>query len=181
VYKLDPTAGAHADFGSDGILAWGRWNGAVSLTCGGCTPEAYGPNQGFHYVVGMPTPVLPTGGTTPIVYSLIGSTKPTYTDGSAAGTFSGSLNVTFGGIALITGNFNVAMGDGRTFAYTGTGCTSGSVFSMFGTVTSSAGCCSCTSSVGGFFAGASAERAGIAYRFQDDTKTVLGAAAFQKP
>jgi hypothetical protein len=180
VYKLDPTAGAHADFGSDGILAWGRWNGAVSLTCSGCVPENYGPNQGLHYVVGMPTATLPASGAA--TYSLLGATKPTYSDGSAAGTFSGSLSVTFGGIALVTGNFNVAMGDGRTFTYTGTGCTSASVFSMFGTVTSSAGCgaCGCTSSVGGFFAGSSAERAGIAYHFQDATKNVLGAAAFQK-
>jgi hypothetical protein len=41
----------------------------------------------------------------------------------------------------------------------------------------------CTASIQGFFAGASAERAGVGYRIQDGTSfnNIIGAAAFQKP
>ena len=56
--RLEP-GGTHADFGTDGILTWGRWTGPVTLPSGA---ENYSANQGFHYVVGLPTPVLPTNG-----------------------------------------------------------------------------------------------------------------------
>jgi len=187
--------GQHAEFNSDGILAWGRWTGEVGFDAGrGIVSEIYNANRGFHYVVGMPTASMPTSGTA--TYSLAGATSPTYADGrSAPGTFTGNLGVTFGGSTSITGNFAVAMPDGKGWQWSSSTATSSALFSMsvqnFGSppfpITGTGGACagvsSCRADVTGFFAGASAERAGIGYIIQDSTSgiiDVVGAAAFKK-
>jgi hypothetical protein len=175
-YRLEP-GGTHADFGTDGILTWGRWIGPVTLPSG---PESYSPNQGFHYVVGLPTPVLPTtgGGT----YTLAGASRPTYLDGSfAPGTFTGTLNVTFGVTqAALNGQFQVTMPD-RTapIGWGVNGTTSASSFSLATTPTAGSCQTACAITTDGFFAGASAERVGVGYSIVDG-KTVVGAAAFRK-
>jgi hypothetical protein len=169
---------AHADFGTDGILAWGRWTGNVIANG---SAQTYGPNGGMHYVIGTPTAVMPTSGSA--TYSLIGATKPT--DGATTGTFSGSLNILFGANHTIGVNFAVAMSD-KTYLLTGssTTCGAGSAFSMSTSITAAPALCSgCTSFVQGFFAGASAERAGIGYHIQDFStgpRNIVGTAAFQK-
>jgi hypothetical protein len=172
-YKLAP-GGNHADFGSDGILTWGRWIGPVTLPNG--TTETYMASQGFHYVVGLPTPVLPTNGVL-ANYVLSGASRPTYLDGSTApGTFTGSLTVRFDAQARLDGIFQAAMPD-RTFNWTAGGTTSSSGFLL---ATQTSNCpppCNITTS--GFFAGANAERVGLGYSIED-TKTVVGAAAFKK-
>jgi hypothetical protein len=181
LYRFD---GAHADFGTDGILAWGRWTGQVSI---GAVVQSYDNNQGLHYVIGMPTPVLPTQGVA--TYTLLGATRPTYLDGSATpGTFAGSLNVNFGSLTVGL-NLNMAMGDGRGYAIGGSAQISGSTFSGSGgqggagllTTSGSGGAClsGCLASVQGFFSGTSAERAGLGYHIVDD-KQLIGAAAFKK-
>ena len=72
-YKM---GGSHADFGTDGILAWGRWVGDVGIDFGnGTNLVNYPDNQGFHYVIGTPTAVMPTAVST-ATYSLMGATKP---------------------------------------------------------------------------------------------------------
>jgi hypothetical protein len=181
--------GTHADFGSDGILAWGRWIGPVTGdSCGdGCTvSENYSANQGFHYVVGMPTTSMPQTGTA--TYTLIGATQPTYLDGTVSpGTFSGRLSVDFQrltvGMAL-----NVGI-DGKSYAIGGNAGISGSTFSgNLGTPTvggTGGGACAgngCSVSVDGFFAGANAARAGLGYQIVDfgNGRNILGAAAFAK-
>ena len=172
-YTLKP-GGTHADFGSDGILTWGRWIGPVALPSG---DETFSANQGFHYVVGLPTPVLPTSGVA--TYALAGASRPTYVDGSTApGTFSGSLSVTFGAAqANINGQFQAAMPD-NTFAWTAAGTTSASNFSL--NTQTSTGCAgACTITTRGFFAGVNAQGAGVGYTIED-TKIVTGAAAFRK-
>jgi hypothetical protein len=173
LYRLEP-GGTHADFGTDGILTWGRWIGPVTLPGGS---ENYSANQGFHYVVGLPTPVLPTNGVT-ATYALAGASRPTYLDGSTApGTFTGSLSVTFNAQASISGQFQAAMPD-RTFAWTAAGTTSSSSFSL--ATQTSTGCVgACTITTAGFFAGANAQGAGVGYSIED-TKTVTGAAAFRR-
>jgi hypothetical protein len=177
LYRLEP-GGTQADFGSDGILTWGRWTGPVTLPSGG---ENYSPSQGFHYVVGLPTPVLPTNGAT-ASYVLSGASRPTYLDGSTApGTFSGSLSVTFDPqAARISGTFQAAMPD-RTFDWTGAGTTSTSNF-LLATQTSSGCVGTCDITTSGFFAGASAERAGVGYSIKDNgsARIVNGAAAFRR-
>jgi hypothetical protein len=183
VFALE-SGGSHANFGSDGVLAWGRWIGPVTV---GGRVETYGTNTGFHYVVGMPTATMPTTGTA--TYSLIsgGATPPTYADGrSAPGTFTGSLAVDFSGATTVTGNFNVSMTDGKGYQWTGATSISGYSFfiSNFGGVTGSGGACGgacgCDAFVHGFFAGTNAERAGIGYRIDDSTTQVIGAAALKK-
>jgi hypothetical protein len=123
--------------------------------------------------------VLPTSGVA--TYTLAGASQPTYLDGSTApGTFTGSLSVTFGAQATINGQFQAAMPD-RTFAWSASGATSSSNFSLATTPSSVSGCLnSCTITTAGFFAGASAERAGLGYTVDDISKSVLGAAAFRR-
>src|SRR4029077_13344504 len=135
-------------------------------------PENYSANQGFHYVVGLPTPVLPTNGVT-ATYTLAGASRPTYLDGSTApGTFTGSLSVTFNAQASVSGQFQAAMPD-RTFAWTAVGSTSTSAF-LLATQTSTGCVGACTITTAGFFAGANAAGAGVGYSIED-TKTVTGA------
>ena len=176
-YSLDPATGTHADFGTDGILTWGRWTGNVALPTGA---ENYSPNQGFHYVVGMPTSALPTNGTV-ANYVLSGASRPTYVDGSTApGTFTGSFSVTFGAAqASIAGQFQAAMPD-RTFVWSATGATSAAAFSLATTPISGCANPTCQIQTAGFFAGPSAERAGLAYTIDDVNKAVVGAAAFRR-
>ena len=177
VYTLQ-SGGSHADFGTDGILAWGRWIGPASIPEADLGTDNYGANQGFHYVVGVATASLPQTGSA--TYTLLGATSPTYIDGSTLpGTFSGSLSVAFGATALIDANFTVVMPD-QTYGMSVKGAqTSTALFSFTPTMT---GCCSCSGSVEGFFAGPTAERAGVGYHIDDfgRGKDVVGAAAFTK-
>jgi FecR protein len=180
--------GTHADFGTDGILAWGRWIGPVTGdSCGdSCTlNENYNTNQGFHYVVGMPTTSMPQTGTA--TYTLLGATQPTYLDGTVSpGTFSGRLSVDFGQ-RTVGMDLNVAI-DSKGYAIGGTAGISGSAFSSStGNVTvggTAGGACSsaCSASVDGFFAGANAVRAGLGYHITDsgNGRNIIGAAAFAK-
>jgi hypothetical protein len=181
--------GTHAEFGSDGILAWGRWIGPVTGdSCGdSCTlNENYSPNQGLHYVVGMPTPTMPQVGTA--TYTLIGATQPTFLDGQfPPGTFSGSLSVNFQRLTVGL-DLNVGI-NGMGYAIGGTAGISGSTFSSnFGNVTvagTAGGACltsGCSANVDGFFAGTDAARAGLAYQVIDSGqgRNIFGAAAFAK-
>jgi hypothetical protein len=175
--------GSHAEFGTDGILAWGRWIGSVNQNCDCINPQMYGSNQGLHYVVGMPTAVMPTTGTG--TYAVMGSTSPTYSNGGGLGTFTGSLSVMFGATTTVTANLNIAMSDGKGYAMTDTMTTRTALFSSTQpTIAGSGGACGqgCSGSIQGFFAGASAERAGVAYSVTDFTTStaVNGAAAFRK-
>jgi len=182
-YKMN---GTHAEFGTDGILAWGRWTGNVSglanidglLT----VDETYDANQGLHYVVGMPTPVMPTVGTA--TYSLMGATLPTYVSGSQAPgvVTGGALVVGFspGSTTVSLQNFSLQMPD-RNYMLNGSTSTSTSLFTIFPSVAiNGTPCSSCSSLANGFFAGASAERAGLSYHIQGGGEQVVGAAAFKK-
>ena len=187
VFELQ--SGTHADFGTDGILAWGRWIGTVAVPLGVSPVTTYSSNQGMHYVVGAPTPSMPTVGTA--TYTLLGATSPTYMvdKGVAPGVLTGQLSVSFGGAAPVVGmNLRIAMPDSTIYGVGGTAAISGSMFSGFqdlagsGTVTVS-GCSSgCNALVNGFFSGATAERAGLAYHINDPfaSKDVVGTAAFTK-
>jgi hypothetical protein len=192
IFKLDPLTGKHPEFGTDGILAWGRWTGAVTglYNCDGLCSfnETYDGNRGFHYVIGMPTPVMPISGSA--TYSLAGATSPTFVDGlSSPGTVTGGalvVNFAPGASTVDLISFKVDMGGaGYTLDGSTTMGASTSQFLMNPSVTpSGAGSCGgsgCTSSVNGFFAGANAERVGMGYRITDDSfRSIVGAAAFKK-
>jgi hypothetical protein len=101
------------------------------------------------------------------------------------GTFSGSLQVSFGATATInTVDWRVAMPD-RVFLIANTPIpTQTSTFLQTGIPTS--GCLrGCSATISGFFAGAGAERIGAGYQITEGTSAsgtnVVGAAAFSKP
>ena len=178
-YRLG-TGGTHADFGTDGILTWGRWIGRVVLPGG---EVEYSPNQGFHYVVGLPTITLPSTGTATYgLASANSATRPTYVSGiTDPGTFTGSLTVVFNGQANITGAFQAQMPD-HTYAWNVIGGTSTANFSLATTPTSGCVVGGCTIRTDGFFAGAAAERAGLGYTIEDTSRSqkVVGAAALTR-
>jgi len=195
IFKLDPATGVHADFGTDGILAWGRWTGSVdgAYNVDGVLPfsATYSDNQGFHYVVGMPTTTMPITGTA--TYALIGATRPTYAVdiGVSPGTLSSasSLNVDFARLTVGI-DLRIAMPDSTNYAIGGSAQLAGigfvgDHFFGAGSLTVSGGTCgssSCRALVTGFFAGSNADRAGLGYHVGDSlsNKDVVGAAAFQK-
>lgn len=180
------------DFKTDGILAWGRWVGPVAFTAFEGTVN-YGPEDGFHYVIGMPTPVMPTSGTA--TYSLLGATSPTVAGGNGGGlgtVTSGSLNVGFNSGSYTVGlvNFGVSM-PGASYRLDGSTQvnSASSGWQMFPDVVATGGSacsggCGCFAQANGFFAGANAERAGMSYRIGDSggqgTKYIIGGAAFKK-
>ena len=132
----------------------------------------------------MPTPVLPTNGAT-ATYALAGFSRPTYVDGSTAPGdkltgFTGSLSVTFGAQADIrTVGWRVTMPD-KTFTISDTQFSTRS--SSFSTTSVPTGGCAnagCTTNISGFFAGPTAERAGVGYTINDASR-VVGAAAFAR-
>jgi hypothetical protein len=175
--------GSHAEFGTDGILAWGRWTGAFDITSTTVQPS-------LHYVVGLPTPTMPTIGTA--TYSLLGATSPTYADGTASpGVFSGSLSVNFGQ-GTVGMNLNIGI-DGKGYAIGGSADFSRIDSTFSGrtstgnqplTISGTGGACGsgCSASVEGFLAGANAERAGLGYLVEDlgTLKDIVGTAAFKK-
>jgi hypothetical protein len=176
--KYELLSGSVAEVGADGVLAWGRWVGTVSTAFNGM--QTYESDQGFHYVVGLPTPRLPVSGGG--VYTLAGATAPTYINGGAnPGTFSGTLTVNFASFSAdVIVDFSVAMPGGRTYGLTGNTNASTASFALSPNLS---GCVECSSLVQGFFAGSNAERVGIGYHIVDfdTTKEVVGAAAFKAP
>ena len=190
---IDIGSGSHADFGTDGILAWGRWIGQIGGTlCGGgrAACPTYSADQGFHYVVGLPTPVLPVTGVA--TYTLIGATRPTFVDGGdSPGTFTGTVFAEFL-LGLVGFDMTVSMSDrsytigGTAPITTGTALFSGNLQTGLSITPSGNACASgCDASVSGFFAGTNAERAGLGYHITDtlaggSSRHVVGAAAFQQ-
>ena len=179
-------SGTQTEFDTDGILAWGRWTGTAAVPGAISSTEPYSADQGLHYVIGSPTPTLPTTGSA--TYTLLGATKPTYVNANTApGTFSGSIDVAFGALPSVTiKNFTVAMPD-QTYALKDASTSvSGSSFALSTTANSTSVCSGgCSADVSGFFAGVNAERIGVGYviipgYYGPYTNSVVGAAAFKK-
>jgi len=181
-YYFDKTASAVTiSSGNDGIIAWGRWLGNASA-CADCTPPsptAFGPNDGWSYVVGIPTSSMPATGTA--TYSMIGATlasSPTLGNG----TFNGALNVDFGSgwlNARLNVNFAAGSAGFSSNAYFG-----GSSSFQGGSSSTTGSLCGgngCTAFYRGFFAGADAARAGMAYQITTGANdSISGTAAFTK-
>lgn len=184
---------------TDGIIGWGRWNGGTTVdnSSGGCCaahPLDLANGDTFHYVVGLPTPQADIDAMSNITatYSLIGGTLPT-ADGSEGGLGTlndGSLTAYFGS-RTVDANLQISfpavgINPVNTFDISATGMSisSGSTFSSFGGGTATGGntCYSgCSANISGFFAGANAVRAGVAYSFQEFfVGNVAGVAAFTK-
>ncbi len=177
------TQGTPVGMLTDGTIGWGRWIDGTIDDDGSIYAM-----QHVHYVVGMPTSLsdmsaLQLANTT-ATYSLLGYTYPTAWDGSAF-TFgtqpvSGSLTANFGA-STIMGTLGVPLG-ANVYSSSWSGSIIGSNFAGTGSVTSTGSdCCSCGSSVLGFFAGANAARAGLVYEFYGTQYgDIHGAAVFKK-
>jgi hypothetical protein len=189
-----------AETGGDSLITWGRWTGGTTTGTGAGFPVTFGPNQGFHYVVGAATPPanLPASGTA--TFTLMGATKPTFTDGALApGTFTGSVAVQWGGAATtkVGVDFNITMPGDASYrlmsaggvvtpgtSLISTSVANGSAFTGPAnvTVTGTGRACpgACSGNVNGFFAGPNAERAGAAYMIGVGATSIQGAAAFTR-
>lgn len=168
--------GAPVGILSDGIIGWGRWIDASR-------PFVPDTLQHTHYVVGLPTPAMPTTGT--FNYTLIGYTFPTATLDGTNFTFgtlpiSGSLTADFGA-GNVAGSLGVPIG-GNTYSTSWpVGTITGTVFGGGGTAVTGGGCTGCWSYINGFFAGTGASRAGLSYMFTGTPiGTIMGAAAFSQ-
>lgn len=178
--------GAHAEGGNvPGVMAWGRWTGNVFHVAS----KDFAPNEGFHYVVGLPTPTMPTSGTAS--FTLVGASSPTGSDGSIAspGTLArATMTVDFGQTSVaVTLNPMFASGSwgldttmtGRISGQTMLG--SGSATNVGATPPLAYSCSSgCSATFQGAFFGAGASNAGLAYQINAFTATVSGVAAFKQ-
>jgi hypothetical protein len=169
-----------------GVVGWGRWIGPVTVS--GSTPT-FGPTEGFHYVVGLPTATMPTA-TGSTSFTLLGATNPTFSDGKTAPGIlaTGSMTVDFAGSGVsvflnprfLTWAYDVSM----------TGRIAGSTITGSGNAGDTAGstpplgfsCSNCTASFQGAFFGAGASHAGLAYQVNTGTApiTVSGVAVFKQ-
>lgn len=165
---------------TDGIIGWGRWDGSTTAGAGGGFAPGLGSDGVFHYVIGIPTAVMPTTGSA--TYNMMGYTNPSTTNGSSGYTVSGNLNVAFSGSPTMTMNLTVANST-NSFAVTGaTPLIAGSTFTGASLVTNGCGI-SCSTTVSGFFAGANAERAGLSYKIDGAFgfgTAINGVAAYSK-
>lgn len=167
-YSASVIAGA---FSSDGVIGWGRWSSGTTTS---------GSLIDFHYVTGIPTPtadLAALGGIT-ATYNLIGYTFPTAQDGTVGQAPSGTLTANFGGglsNSTISLNLTVPIG-GQTFSIIGG--TSWASASMPQTFSFSTAC----AAVNGFFTGANASHAGIAYKLDSGMSMgdVSGVGAFKR-
>lgn len=182
------TSGVTAEYGADGIIAWGRWASGTHSTAG--------PLATMSYVAGLQA-------NTPVVSSLVrgyasfASTSAVITSGGsivASGTpnsVTGTLNVNFAtipGAGSLTYSLNIPVA-GQTFTVNGsaTQYAGTSFLGLSSTITSTGAGCS-TSCVGnipygdaiqGFFTGTAAQRAGANYGFTSQLGQVSGAVVFK--
>jgi FecR protein len=174
------------EIGYAGPLGWGRWTAGgadVGLSAGGSTFVDFTGSSSHHYIVGIPTAVMPTN---PATYSLAGSTSPTLASGAGApgtlnsanltadfskATVSLNMDMTVNGNNYVTTNLPMSLGRApNDFTFSGGG------------ITTSSNCVStCFTQVEGFFAGADASNAGLAYKTDvSGTDQINGTAAFTK-
>jgi hypothetical protein len=179
--------GTHQEGGTaGGVIAWGRWTGLVTGLDGGTFSINPTANQGYSYVVGLPTSVMPTG-VANVPFTLMGATTPTGSDGTlTGGTFSGTMSVNFAaGTAALTAAIGFTGPTPATYNMTGSATFSSAAFT--GTMTGGPsgavppGYCTigCTANVDGAFFGAGAAYAGYAYRITS-TSSIAGVAVFKQ-
>ena len=173
-----------------GVVEWGRWSGGMT-TFGGWGPIQLGTDQGFAFVAGFQTAVLPTTAVT-ARYNILGATAPTnnlvagLTTGPTVSA-TGYLDVNFASQAT---NLQMGVASGNAnfqIAGTGTGF-SGSGFTMAGTTTLIGGTApfcttGCPTNMVGSFYGVGATHAGVAYRANASYGgggVIDGAAVFKK-
>jgi hypothetical protein len=183
------------DIGGNGPVSWTRW---VSGTLGGDPASAHvgtvlSGTTSFHSIWGTPTSAadmntLQSTNATG-TYALLGGTSPTFSQVSGSGAVgtlnSGSLLVNFGA-GTVNANLNLTVSVpsvSNTFVVSAPNLPiAGSGFSGSGAATAGACSGSCFTNIQGFFSGAMASRAGLAYNIQgvNGSGFVTGTAGFNK-
>jgi hypothetical protein len=179
--------GSVMEFGNASPVAWGRWIGSGIMLSYPPGPQTFTSNQGLHYVLGIPTPTLPTTGVVP--FAFVAATRPTVDDGSLPpGTFSGGQLMVDFGTAKVGAQFNLAF---STFSYAvstpggvaaPSASISGSTFSASNASVTPSGVApavclpGCLMNIQGGFFGAGASHAGFTYQGGG----VSGAAVFRQ-
>lgn len=156
------SAGAAASLGTvtgGDFIGWGVWTtGTRTANPSGTLTSA----DRLHYVVGIPTAVMPTSGSAS--YSLIGSTAPTRFNGDVGSLTSATFIADFSG------------GYVSTSLVTSFGTVSDTSLSVIGSSIAGG-----NGSIRGNFFGANAARAGLVYGGFDFTNQYFsGSAVFQK-
>lgn len=114
---VEPATAEIVEGGSNDDLAWGRWtNGTVTVT--NFLSFAGANNNSAHVFSGSSPINLPTTGV--VEYELIGSTSPTDNQGSAPGTITGDMAVSFAGPRHIGLELDMTVG-GKTWSTATTG------------------------------------------------------------
>jgi hypothetical protein len=191
------TAIAPPETGSDALIGWGRWVGAIGGNISGGSSTYVG-SEGIHYVAGLPSTLasLNLGSNAMVDYTMFGNTLPSvYFSGSTSqgnvsgiSVFPAKATVTFSATPTISLGFTVATSI-TTYTMTNFGAGAiplamGGAATFTGSGTTSVGCITaCTVSLSGLFTGTSAERLGIAYFINDGSTNsqVKGAAVFKTP
>lgn len=199
------------DAGWDGgVVHWGRWaNGTISA--GGTANGLYfGPDQGLHFLVGIPTPISQlmqlqslTNGVIPATngniigtYNLIGGTSPTPSDGVGGGLgvghlISGTVAANFTN-STVSGNLLMGFNGNSIYqstysgpmGYLGTGGTGGSVTGVTtfqGGSINVCGTAGCATQLYGQFFGNYASHLGLAYMiFTNQPFYINGVAVYRR-
>jgi hypothetical protein len=180
--KVTLSGGTHAESGTlGGVVAWGRWTGGVVSTITAIASQTFAPNEGLHYVAGIPAPITALAGTGTVTYNLAGATTPT--NGATTGTVTGGqLIATLGGAPTVTlQNFTFTMG-ADSYVMNKAGMTVTGPMSTFSAslgssdfAGSSGGCAfSCSGGVAGNFYGTGASHAGITYKVSNPFSSFPG-------
>lgn len=146
------------------FVGWGIWLTGTKTQSG---PPPTTQVDRLHYVVGIPTDIIPISGT--FSYSLIGSTAPTLTDGTIGSLTSASFTAYFAGTPYVVASMVTNFGGGSTT-------TGGSPMYLSGSSFTD------NSNIKGNFFGTNAARAGLVYNNLDGGtgKYFSGSAVFQK-
>jgi hypothetical protein len=173
-----------AEFGADGVVAWGRWASGTSTRWGGSSGAA--PMLATSYIAGAQSPSREVLHAT---YTAFASTAPTALSGSSLAV--GASNTVTGTVALADGARvvisldNVTVG-GHVFRLTASaGFYATTGFLAGGEVTSGDGGCPCTANVmnagaaQGWFFGVNGERVGLNFGFSSAVGDVSGAVVFK--
>ncbi len=192
---------AETETASDAYVSWGRWkSGAVDLRILGI-PASINLSywQGLHYLVGVPTLLMPTTGS--FSYSLTGATLATTSDGSVApGTLSAAAVVQFGSgsatrvgiqgsVAFSNSSLQFSSNGGtNNVAGSNLNMTSANTFSgllvttQTGTGPVNCATSGCTTQLRGGFYGPDAARMGIDYSItgSGSNRTINGVGVFTK-
>jgi hypothetical protein len=167
-----------------GVIGWGSFTNGTFITD---RVQTFGPNEGIHFVIGIPTAQMPTTGTATM--SLIGATTPTYSDNAGGGlgtgsVTSGSLVASFlgGQGSSIRTNFNLSFSSGNSYAFSGSGGGLGSGIIGTGSLSKISGASTvcaalCSGAITGFFAGPGATYAGYTYFIAGGMPFIINGAA----